>query len=99
MAPLQKAIQDRATEVVVIACHTEMIEGGDFDSGDLLALVDRVMDIAVNEILNADLRESSPGVQLKIIRPLQPLSIDIQRFTKMDIRRMLETGYARGMSE
>jgi hypothetical protein len=57
------------------------------------------MDIAVNEILNADLRESSPGVQLKIIRPLQPLSIDIQRFTKMDIRRMLETGYARGMSE
>jgi NTE family protein len=99
VAPLQKAIQDGATEVVVIACHTEMIEGGDFDSGDLLALVDRVMDIAVNEILNADLRESSPGVQLKIIRPLQPLSIDIQRFTKMDIRRMLETGCARGMSE
>ena len=99
VAPLQKAIQDGATEVVVIACHTEMIEGGDFDSGDLLALVDRVMDIAVNEILNADLRESSPGIQLKIIRPLQPLSIDIQRFTKMDIRRMLETGYARGMSE
>lgn len=99
VAPLQKAIQDGATEVMVIACHTEMIEGGDFDSGDLLALVDRVMDIAVNEILNADLRESSPGVQLKIIRPLQPLSIDIQRFTKMDIRRMLETGYVRGMSE
>jgi NTE family protein len=51
VAPVHKAIQDGATEVVVIACHTEMIEGGDFDSGDLLALVDRVMDIAVNEIL------------------------------------------------
>ena len=99
VAPVQKAIKDGAKEVVVIACHTEMIEGGDFDSGDLLALVDRVMDIAVNEILNADLRESSPAVQLKIIRPSQPLSIDIQRFTKLDIRRMLEMGYAQGMNE
>lgn len=99
VAPLQKAIQDGATEVVVIACHTEMIEGGDFDSGDLLALVDRVMDIAVNEILNADLRVQRPEVKLKIIRPNQPLSIDIQHFTKMDIRRMLEIGYAQGLSE
>ena len=99
VAPLQKAIQDGATEVVVIACHTEMIEGGDFDSGDLLALVDRVMDIAVNEILNADLRMQRSEVKLKIIRPNQPLSIDIQHFTKMDIRRMLEIGYAQGLSE
>ena len=99
VAPLQKAIQDGATEVVVIACHTEMIEGGDFDSGDLLALVDRVMDIAVNEILNADLRMQRSEVKLRIIRPKQGLSIDIQHFTKMDIRRMLEMGYAQGMSE
>jgi NTE family protein len=97
VAPLQKAIQDGATEVVVIACHTEMIEGGDFDSGDLLALVDRVMDIAVNEILNADLQISRSDVKVQIIRPSQPLSIDIQRFTKMDIRRMLEIGYAQGL--
>lgn len=99
VAPLQKAIQDGATEVVVIACHTEMIEGGEFDSGDLLALVDRVMDIAVNEILNADLRIQHSDVKLTIIRPKQPLNIDIQHFTKMDIRRMLEMGYAQGMSE
>ena len=98
VAPLQKAVNDGAKEVVVIACHTEMIEGGDFDSGDLLALVDRVMDIAVNEILNADLRVARPDVQIKFIRPSQPISIDIQRFTKMDIRRMLETGYVLGLS-
>ncbi len=99
VAPLQKAINDGAKEVVVIACHTEMIEGGVFDSGDLLALVDRVMDIAVNEILNADLKMSRSEVKLTIIRPKQPLSIDIQRFTKLDIRRMLEMGYAQGMEE
>jgi len=57
-----------------------------------------VMDIAVNEILNADLSMKRAEVKLTIIRPLQPLSIDIQHFTKMDIRRMLETGYAQGMS-
>ena len=96
VAPLQKAIQDGATEIVVIACHTEMIEGGDFDTGDLLALVDRVMDVAVNEILNADLQISRTDVKVQIIRPSQPLSIDIQRFTKMDIRRMLEMGYVQG---
>jgi NTE family protein len=57
------------------------------------------MDIAVNEILNADLRMQRSEVKLKIIRPNQPLSIDIQHFTKMDIRRMLEIGYAQGLSE
>jgi NTE family protein len=57
------------------------------------------MDIAVNEILNADLRMQRSEVKLRIIRPKQPLSIDIQHFSKMDIRRMLEMGYAQGMSE
>jgi hypothetical protein len=42
---------------------------------------------------------SRSEVKLTIIRPKQPLSIDIQRFTKLDIRRMLEMGYAQGMEE
>jgi NTE family protein len=58
VAPLQRALLDGGTNIVCISCHSESVEGGMFDSGDLLALVDRVMDIAVNEILNADLRES-----------------------------------------
>ncbi|MBC7407459.1 MAG: patatin-like phospholipase family protein [Arcicella sp.] len=55
VAPIRKAMNDGATEIVCIACHTRHIEGGDFPYGNLLALVDRVMDIAVNECLNADL--------------------------------------------
>ena len=55
VAPIRKAMNDGATEIVCIACHTRNIEGGDFPYGNLLALVDRVMDIAVNECLNADL--------------------------------------------
>ncbi|MEA5458780.1 patatin-like phospholipase family protein [Arcicella sp. LKC2W] len=55
VAPIKKAISDGATEIICIACHTRNIDGGYFPYGNLLALVDRVMDIAVNECLNADL--------------------------------------------
>jgi NTE family protein len=55
VAPIKKAIADGAEEIVCIACHTRNIDGGYFPYGNLLALVDRVMDIAVNECLNADL--------------------------------------------
>ncbi len=120
VTPVRRALEDGGKHIVCISCHPEAIEGGFFDSGDLLALVDRVMDIAVNEILNADLREtilinnslpvdgsevkegSYQGfqrVQLESIRPNQPISIDIQHFTKLDIRRMLEVGYALGKAQ
>ena len=99
VAPIKKAVDDGASHIVCISCHMETIEGGHFDSGDLLALVDRVMDIAVNEILNADIKEvmiSKTTIDIQSIRPPQPLTIDIQKFNKMDIRRMLELGYQVG---
>jgi NTE family protein len=120
VTPVRKALDDGGNHIVCISCHPEAIEGGFFDSGDLLALVDRVMDIAVNEILNADLRETilinnalpADGtvvmegpyrgfqrVNLESIRPIQPINIDIQRFTKLDIRRMLEVGYEVGLEQ
>jgi len=100
VSPICKAIEDGATEIVSISCHPEQIEGGNFDTGDLLALVDRVMDIAVNEILNADLQAAKMLNETKInpvkitsIRPVQPLQIDMQNFNKFDIRRLLELGF------
>jgi NTE family protein len=99
VAPIKKAVEDGASNIICISCHMESIEGGNFDSGDLLALVDRVMDIAVNEILNADIKEvmiSNTTIDIQSIRPPQPLTIDIQNFNKMDIRRMLELGYQVG---
>lgn len=99
VAPIKKVVDDGASHIVCISCHMETIEGGHFDSGDLLALVDRVMDVAVNEILNADIKEvmiSNTEIDIQSIRPPQPLTIDIQNFNKMDIRRMLELGYQVG---
>jgi NTE family protein len=120
VTPIRRALQDGATEIVCISCHPESIEGGNFDTGDLLALVDRVMDIAVNEILNADLSETilinnslpmdgSPQpngpfagfqrVKITNIRPIQPLTVDLQHFNKLDIRRMMEVGYVVGKTD
>ncbi|MBC7893032.1 MAG: patatin-like phospholipase family protein [Sphingobacteriaceae bacterium] len=55
VAPIRKAIADGASEIVCIACHNQELHGQSFAYGNLLALVDRAMDIAVNEILNSDL--------------------------------------------
>lgn len=99
VSPVKKAVDDGASHIICINCHMESIEGGHFDSGDLLALVDRVMDIAVNEILNADIKEvmiSNTTIDVHSIRPSQPLTIDIQNFNKTDIRRMIELGYQVG---
>ncbi len=55
VAPIRKAIADGATEIVCVACHSQELNGQPFAYGNLLALVDRAMDITVNEILNSDL--------------------------------------------
>lgn len=112
VAPIKKAISDGATEIVCIACHTREMEAGNFAYGNLLALVDRIMDIAVNESLNMDLdwavlhskssSSSTPEdkkiqkVKITIIRPDLPLNIDIQSFDTDDISRIIEQGYNRG---
>ncbi|MCY7351615.1 MAG: patatin-like phospholipase family protein [Cytophagaceae bacterium] len=55
VAPIRRAIADGATEIICVACHAQELQGQAFAYGNLLALVDRAMDIAVNEILNSDL--------------------------------------------
>lgn len=55
VAPVRKALEDGANSIVCIACHSKEMEGGHFPYGNLLALVDRIMDISVNESLNSDL--------------------------------------------
>lgn len=120
VAPIKQAIEDGAEEIICIACHTRDIDGGNFPYGNLLALVDRIMDISVNECLNADLdyaefmnaclpedgSEAQEGylkgrkrIKLKIIRPHQPLQVDIQNFTHYDIERLINVGYETGKLE
>jgi NTE family protein len=55
VAPIKKAVRDGATEIVCVACHPYQMQGYPFHYGNLLALVDRAMDITVNEIVNNDI--------------------------------------------
>ena len=57
LAPLDRAIRLAATEIVCVACQPEDVGtlGPEFDRGDPMALVGRVMEIVANELLNGDL--------------------------------------------
>jgi len=55
VAPLRRAIENGAEEIVCILCHPENFEGGDFNSRNILQLSERIMDIAVNEIMSNDI--------------------------------------------
>ncbi|MBX9851144.1 MAG: patatin-like phospholipase family protein [Cytophagaceae bacterium] len=55
VAPLKKAIDSGADEIICIACYPETFAGGDLNPRNLGQLAERVMDIAINEITNNDI--------------------------------------------
>ncbi len=55
IAPLKQAIDAGATEIICIACQPLKTGGADFNRGNILHLVDRVVTIMTNEILRNDL--------------------------------------------
>ncbi len=74
VAPLRKALEDGAKSIICIACHSKEMEGGNFPYGNLLALVDRIMDISVNESLNSDLDWAKLYNQSKVFLDNEELS-------------------------
>lgn len=54
VAPLRRAIENGAEEIICILCHPENFEGGNFNSRNIPQLSERIMDIAVNEIMSND---------------------------------------------
>lgn len=58
VAPLKSVIDAGATEIVVILCQSKDLSGIDFQQGNLLHMVTRVMDIVVNETVNNDIRQT-----------------------------------------
>ncbi|GAB3948537.1 hypothetical protein GCM10028805_23180 [Spirosoma harenae] len=106
VAPLRVAIEDGATDIACIACHARKIYNEKFNYRNLLNLMDRVKDITVNQLVNNDIawaerfaeREQYQGrhLQLTIIRPTEPLSLNLMKFTSEDISKMIVQGYQAG---
>jgi NTE family protein len=106
VAPLRVAIEDGATEIACVACHAKKIYNESFNYRNLLNLMDRVKDITVNQLVNNDIawaerfaeREQLHNRQLtlRIIRPTEPLSLNLMKFTSDDIGRLIVAGYQAG---
>ena len=108
VAPIRKAIEDGATEIVLIACHSPLLyqpEG--LNARNLITLIERVRDITVNQIVNSNIAWAESYVdrsilrgkpmKLTVVRPSSPLVLDLQHFTSDDISRLIVEGYREGV--
>ena len=106
VAPLREAIADGATAIMCVACHAKHIFNESFNYRNLLNLVERVKDITVNQIVNNDIawaerfveREVGRGhpFSLTVVRPTEPLYLNLQKFTSADISKLIVQGYKAG---
>jgi NTE family protein len=108
VAPVREAIEDGATEIVLIGCHSPLLyqpEG--INTQNLITLIERVRDITVNQIVNNNIQWAESYVdrsnlrgkpmKLTVIRPAAPLFLDLQHFTSEDISRLIIEGYRAGV--
>lgn len=103
VAPLRVAIEDGATRLMCVACHAKRIVSEPINYRGLLALIERVKDITVNQLVNNDIawaeryveKEKFRGhdISLTLVRPTDPLHLDLQQFTSEDIGKLLVQGY------
>jgi len=103
VAPVRVAIEDGATQLMCVACHAKRIVGEPINYRGLLTLIERVKDITVNQLVNNDIawaeryveKEKFRGhdISLTVVRPTDPLHLDLQQFTSEDIGKLLVQGY------
>jgi NTE family protein len=107
VAPLGRCVEEGATEIVIVPCHTHDLRETELNVGSILNLVSRVVEIMVNEILNNDIdkfvekneiaktSDKYKHIDITIIRPTSPLRIDMEKFDKIDIETMIDEGAKR----
>jgi NTE family protein len=106
--PVRQAIEDGATEIVLIGCHsTALYLPEKLNPRNLITLIERIRDVTVNQVANGNIIWAESAVdrailrgkpmKLTVIRPPSPLILDLQRFTSDDISRLIIEGYKTGM--
>jgi NTE family protein len=56
VAPLKRAIDDGANEIICIVCQAENLAGAALNHKNIIELTERLMDIVINELVADDLR-------------------------------------------
>ena len=107
VTPIRQAIEDGATDIVLVACHSrETPSNNTFYYRSLLKLVDRMNDMAVNQFENNEIdwamsyteKETLKGnpISLKVIRPQESLALDLLSFNQDDIASLIVQGFKAG---
>lgn len=114
VVPIKKAVEDGATEVVAIATHPKHREMDAINYRSFFSLLDRIKDISVNQFENNDINWAEnyqhdvfsmsgysikKQLNLKILRPEQPLHIQLTNFSADDIKNLIKQGYEYAYTE
>ncbi len=109
VVPLRKAIEDGATEIYAIATHPKVRKMNPINYRSFFSLIERIKDISVNQLENNDIEWAenynehlmsiggfslNKKINLTIIRPEEPLNINLTNFTTSDIREIIKEGYS-----
>lgn len=108
VVPLKQAILDGATEIYAIATHPKKRQLKPFNYRSLFGLVERIKDISVYQFENSDIEwaenynESlvrfggfhlTKRIDLTVIRPNEPIPIQLTNFNTEDIKETIKEGY------
>jgi NTE family protein len=111
VVPLRKAIEDGATEIYCVATHPKNKSLEQFNYRSFFSLIERIKDITVNQFENNDIEWAenyaenygsigpfslTKKIKLTVIRPKEPLHIELTDFTTNDVKEIIKKGYEYG---
>jgi NTE family protein len=111
VVPLRKAIEDGATEIYCVATHPKNRSLEHFNYRSFFSLIERIKDITVNQFENSDIEWAenyaksygsigsfniTKKIKLTVIRPEEPLNIELTDFNVDDVKEIIKQGYEFG---
>jgi len=111
VVPIRKAIEDGANEIYCVATHPKNKSLEHFNYRSFFSLIERIKDITVNQFENSDIEWAenyaknygsigpfslTKKIKLTVIRPKEPLNIELTNFRTNDIKEIIKQGYENG---